>query len=212
MIKQKDKRSRSPPRGISVHMPGELCGVETSPPPRLLGTTSAFFSWPSPLDSSGALPLNSIPLSILPVYWLKFLHGFHPPPFGQKQHPFARPWVDSSQWLWGSLSALAPLPAMPASMLLLVLYYHCLQTAPLNISRALFYWVCWVTTDAAVRRSNCPGVGISSHKGWNFVLLLSHQPIFSGIDKKKNLLFHSRLQKQNELTWCQRKFIHVTNC
>lgn len=107
---------------------------------------------------------------------------------------------DSSQWLWGSLSALAPLPVMPASMLLLVLYYHCLQTAPLNISRALFYWVCWVTTDAAVRRSNCAGVGISSHKGWNFVLLctlLSHQPIFFGIEKKKiSLLFGSRLRKQ----------------
>lgn len=45
-----------------------------------------------------------------------------------------------SQWLRGSLSALALLPAMPVSMLLLVLYYHCLQTAPLNISEAFFLW------------------------------------------------------------------------
>lgn len=78
-------------------------------------------------------------------------------------------------------------------MLLLVLYYHCLQTAPLNISRALFffffYWVCWVTTDGAVRRSNCAAAGISSHKTRNFVLLctlLSHHLIFFlRIEKKK---------------------------
>lgn len=107
---------------------GELCGVETFAATEAPWHNHAFFSWPSPLDSSGALPLNSIPLSILPLYWLKFLHGFQPPPYGQKTHPFASPSVDSSQWLWGSLSALAP--AMPASMLLLVLYYHCLQTAP----------------------------------------------------------------------------------
>lgn len=94
---------------------------------------------------------------------------------------------DSSQWLWGSLSKLALLPAMPTSMLLLVLYYHCLQTAPLNISRALFYWVCWITTDVAVRWSNCAGVRISSHKGWNIVLLAHCYHTkwsFFGIEKK----------------------------
>lgn len=72
--------------------------------------------------------------------------------------------------------------------------------------------------DVALRQCSSAGVRISSQWRWNFALhctLLSIQPsLFSVWDWKPKwcLLFGLRLQQQNLLVWCQRKFLHVTNC
>lgn len=109
--------------GLSVYMPRKPCGVETSPPPRLLGTTSAFFSWPSPLDSFRALPLNSIPLSMLPVYWLEFLHSF-------------RPMVRSNILFCQSLSWMT----LPSGYEVVYPHWHCCQ----QCQRPCYCW-CYIT-------------------------------------------------------------------
>ena len=87
---------------------------------------------------------------------------------------------------------------------------------PLNISRAFFfYWVCWVTTDVALGWSNCAGMGLTHTKGEILPCsypVLSHQPIFSGTEKIKRFSFSYEATKTNQLTGCQRKFLHVTNC
>lgn len=60
-----------------VPPPGEVCGMETLSPPRILGVTSAFFSWPPALDFSGGSALELSASTAAGLYWLKFLHSFH---------------------------------------------------------------------------------------------------------------------------------------
>lgn len=89
-------------------------------------------------------------------------------------------------------------------MLLLLLYYHSLQTVLLNIWNDDFNG--WVESKLMKgKQNNCAGV---AHKGQNFGhigLMLSHHPIFFFFfnRQKKGLLFRLRLWKQGG--WCGAK-------
>ena len=109
-------------------------------------------------------------------------------------------------------------------MLLLVLYYHCLQTAPLNISRALFFFFGCVELRLTEQwdGATVPLQGLAHTKhGTLFCFAHSYHTIssfFWGLKKKKKrksdcfLVRGYENQKKIGLTRCQRQFLHVTNC
>lgn len=92
---------------------------------------------------------------------------------------------------------------MPVAILLLLLYYHPLQTALLNIWKDHFNG--WVESRLMWgRQNNRAGI---AHEGENFgqlCMMLSHHPIFLFFEAKEScLLFHLRLRKQS--SWCGTK-------